>query len=795
MSEILCPMCGQSNPGELETCQHCQARLKPLTADSLEKSLLASRESPDWLKDDDSDHPSDAPLDGAAEIKDWLSRIRSDDDSDSESKSSSPEKENDSDDVDDNWIEKVRTLKSTDDSTPETATPLHLNGESSGMASDGGIPKWLSDLGNNTELSPTSIAEPESQLPDWFESADEVTTPKADLEEETYILDRLAGSDVPPQPEAVPDEEIPAWFESADEAPTTQADPEEETASKLDWLDDSDQEPAMTSPAEKDDIPDRLAATDKPSQPEAVPAEEIPDWFASADEAPTTQADPEEEAASKLDWLDDSDQEPAIASPAEKDDIPDWLPAADEPSQPEAVLSKEIPDWFESADEVTTPKADLEEETDILDRLAGSDVPSQPEAVPDEEIPGWFASADEAPTTQADPEEEAASKLDWLDDTDQEPAMTSPAEKDDIQDRLAATDKPSQPEAVPAEEIPEWLTSADEASTTQADPEEEAASKLDWLDDSDQEPAITSPAEKDNIPDWLAAAAVPSQPEVIPTDDIPDWLTRADDLLEPKTESQPEEQAAALTSKQTAPDHLKEIEDISLSEHDSSPASLPTETSISDTGLEDDIFGTDQLPAWLIEYDEEDEPSYTVESDTNGLTPAALPDWIEAIRPKDMAGMESSGFQQHVPAETSGPLAGISDALKAEPEIVNLQKLPAYSVKLEVSEKQIQSAAILEKLIEQETAAPSVPPKPTAIPARAIRWIIASLFFIVISFAIISSEQPTIPRYQGMVPEQVFKASEQINALSPKDTVLIAFDYEPGPLGLNFYHANRACIG
>jgi len=399
------------------------------------------------------------------------------------------------------------------------------------------------------------------------------------------------------------------------------------------------------------------------------------------------------------------------------------------------------------------------------------------------EIPGWFASADEAPTTQADPEEEAASKLDWLDDTDQEPAMTSPAEKDDIQDRLAATDKPSQPEAVPAEEIPEWLTSADEASTTQADPEEEAASKLDWLDDSDQEPAITSPAEKDNIPDWLAAAAVPSQPEVIPTDDIPDWLTRADDLLEPKTESQPEEQAAALTSKQTAPDHLKEIEDISLSEHDSSPASLPTETSISDTGLEDDIFGTDQLPAWLIEYDEEDEPSYTVESDTNGLTPAALPDWIEAIRPKDMAGMESSGFQQHVPAETSGPLAGISDALKAEPEIVNLQKLPAYSVKLEVSEKQIQSAAILEKLIEQETAAPSVPPKPTAIPARAIRWIIASLFFIVISFAIISSEQPTIPRYQGMVPEQVFKASEQINALSPKDTVLIAFDYEPGTSG------------
>ncbi len=245
MSEILCPMCGQSNPGELETCSHCQARLKPLTPDSLEKSLLASRELPDWLKDDDSDHPSDAPLDGAAEIKEWLARVRSDDDSDSESESSSPEKENDSDDVDDNWIEKVRALKSADDNTPETAIPSNLIRESSELESDGGIPTWLSDLGN-AELSPTSIAEPDSQLPDWFESADEAPTPKAD--------------------------------------------PEEEAESKLDWLDDSDQEPAIASPAEKDDIPDRLTAADEPSQPEAAPAEEIPDWFESADEAPTTQS-------------------------------------------------------------------------------------------------------------------------------------------------------------------------------------------------------------------------------------------------------------------------------------------------------------------------------------------------------------------------------------------------------------------------------------------------------------------------------------------------------------------------
>ena len=30
MADVRCPMCGKPNPEELETCQFCQARLKPL---------------------------------------------------------------------------------------------------------------------------------------------------------------------------------------------------------------------------------------------------------------------------------------------------------------------------------------------------------------------------------------------------------------------------------------------------------------------------------------------------------------------------------------------------------------------------------------------------------------------------------------------------------------------------------------------------------------------------------------------------------------------------------------------
>jgi hypothetical protein len=66
MAEIRCPMCGKLNPEELDVCQFCQARLKPLIAhqdDSLNKSKEST--SPSDSKKNGSD-VSEIP------IPDWL---------------------------------------------------------------------------------------------------------------------------------------------------------------------------------------------------------------------------------------------------------------------------------------------------------------------------------------------------------------------------------------------------------------------------------------------------------------------------------------------------------------------------------------------------------------------------------------------------------------------------------------------------------------------------------------------------------------------------------------------------
>ena len=70
MAEIRCPMCGKLNPEELDVCQFCQARLKPLIGhqdDSLNKSEKSSSSS---------DSSSDSKINGSegseTTIPDWL---------------------------------------------------------------------------------------------------------------------------------------------------------------------------------------------------------------------------------------------------------------------------------------------------------------------------------------------------------------------------------------------------------------------------------------------------------------------------------------------------------------------------------------------------------------------------------------------------------------------------------------------------------------------------------------------------------------------------------------------------
>lgn len=66
--EVRCPMCGKPNPAELEECQFCQARLRPLIV-SPPPDEFEPVEPPE------SPLPEETP-EIEAELPDWLSKLR-----------------------------------------------------------------------------------------------------------------------------------------------------------------------------------------------------------------------------------------------------------------------------------------------------------------------------------------------------------------------------------------------------------------------------------------------------------------------------------------------------------------------------------------------------------------------------------------------------------------------------------------------------------------------------------------------------------------------------------------------
>jgi len=626
MAEILCPMCGQTNPDEQETCQHCQARLKPLIADSPTESSLSANDLEDLYVDDDTNHPSDEPLDEPAESDNWLTRIRNNIEGDPlMDDSSQPEESEDDNDADDDWLARIRTLKTNDNSdpeTPETDSLFQLDNDSSIEENEGSIPDWLSELGNSTSLPPTS--EVESQLTDWLESAGE--------------------------------------------PPTQQTDSVEETPAALSLLAEPGQEPGLTFDAEPDSIPDWLTREETPSQSETATAEDTPDWMDLVDDevpAPKAEYQPEE--------------------------------------QPAASTSEQsIPDLFDETRDADLPADKEIADAEILNLLSDID----PKEVVQAESP--------PPTKEDDPREET----------------------------------PPQSETATTDDIPDWMDLV-----------------------NDKAPAPNAESQPDE------QAAAPTSDQISPD---PFHETRDAD---PPADKEITDTASPPPTEEDYPDWLRKLEGRPATDHDSRPSSMPMGALTTDESIDDSFFDAGELPTWLGNGSKKEGATDEVETSADDLSPSVLPQWLEAMRPVEVVAKKSSDAKDHGLTETSGPLAGISGVLKAEPEMARLQKIPKYSGELEVSGEQLKNAAVFLKLLEQESTVQTVAPTPTVSTQRVSRVIIAVLFFIVVSFVIISSGQPNAPSFQGMVPAEVLSASEKISMLSPEDTVLIAFDYEPGTSG------------
>jgi hypothetical protein len=466
MAEVRCPMCGKPNPADLEICQYCQARLKPLHINPSEagstvpshpsqseipdseeaapewlRSLRLEEEindleeppdgdeMPDWLKDSEGENPPDLPATEGAELPDWLTSLRQNDEGSSEqAEVSNAEPE----EADSSWGE--------------------LNAE---------MPDWLANM--RTEGASDSVAE-----------EDESTKPER-TDEEPDWLQRIrsrsqeedSGSTRKEQKEV---DQSNAW--------STALFQDEET--------ESGQEEKPVSTVEPGDIPDWLSELSE--EQEIEPLASGQDW-------PTEEEQPEEEGWSKA----ESPIQPPSAAPFDTGTL-------------RALYSEEgeseVPSWmarFSGEMEAPSKSAEGENQSQVEETSAPS-VDATTEEIHEEEAEGTTA------------------ELDWLTDIQQAALHEQPEEEKPLLFTSSGAISPFmlEEEGEEAEESQVADETAEMSDVSREDASLAAPADIpDWL--AEVAPRESGVGLPDETEDEAEVGRSSGQEEIAPAE-LPSWL-------------------------------------------------------------------------------------------------------------------------------------------------------------------------------------------------------------------------------------------------------------------------------
>lgn len=317
------------------------------------------------------------------------------------------------------------------------------------------------------------------------------------------------------------------------------------------------------------------------------------------------------------------------------------------------------------------------------------------------------------------------------------------------------------------------------------DPEENLP---DWLKDLRQRQR--GEEEGDTVPSPSEPSPVQVPPEEEDEGEEPEWLLKI---------RRQEEEAAEKAP--TNPSDTKPIETgtpaVPQEEPPTPPEEPPGETPVPDAEAEEEApppksrpkLPTGELPAWLEDEDlvdqntpEEDTsptgiPAFA-QSGIHPLSPGEMPGWLEALRPdaSSQAGATAAG------EEGSGPLAGLSDVLPAEPEISSFGYAVARSNQFEISEHQQRHASVLERLIASEGQTVIGRGHSSVLPLRVLRYAIGTLLLVATALPLLlgvgNASRPVLDAY----PESAALYSA-IDALPADSPVLVVFDVEPSLIG------------
>ncbi|MDD1749237.1 MAG: hypothetical protein LUO89_05110, partial [Methanothrix sp.] len=489
------------------------------------------------------------------------------------------------------------------------------------------------------------------------------------------------------------------------------------------------------------------------------------------------------------------------------------------PKSPDEA-KQELSDWLNSTREDAAKSAGL------------PDVPSQaaPDGAAQEEAPEWLArirersraeqevartasnifESPEPPVPQA--KESRSSKKAKVEEAKKEKPEDSwleelRDEKETTEEKEPGKAGPGAPEMAPAESD-DWVKKLDGwQDSPEAHPGRVKDEHGDWVkpfhssdledlgDHPKQEAPVPAPTKKrpgkkeDSDQSWLEKTrqdAQKSEPpaSIPPEEPIPDWLEELETSFPPpeptkkkgvdktKTGSgappvKTPPEGNIPTGSEEMPDWLKNIRPgSSKKSKPSAPAFIP---------------GHDVVP--ITPSQPLEEPPKEKPGDLEGLAPAQLPSWLQAMRPVESVLPENLPRGETSGEKGSGALAGLADVIPIQEEATLVSKTSDSTPRLRVDDRQKVQAQLLESVLVEGNKPVEIPKAVQKKGRSAGRILISLLIIIFLAIPIVLGSN------SRLMPSPVFFAPETVSmftavqTLAPNSRVMVVLDYQPSLAG------------
>lgn len=457
MGEIRCPMCGKPNPDDLEVCQFCEARLKPLiiqpTPDESTQIPPEQNNSFQEIKSESDSEPSD-----------WLSGLRDAEvtqegepqgDSQSQFDSDVPE-----------WLSRIQSdVESDQEMEEETREPFPPADWSpqEDLIEQGEIPDWLTGLRPEGE-QPVESGEQEEpsqqdlQIPEWLQRLRKREMEDAEQELDNPLLPEEDTESITPFSD---EQAIPQVSSGEAKLAGSQIEKETTSTESMEVEVDGSQHPIE----EPEWIPEE-ANGERESQP-VDQGESEPGW----DDSKGREDIPE--------WLKELggvEEEPlprdeSISTPDTPPDRVDNVFEEEQEQAPSFLEEGDLPDWLK---ETVAKEEDLLPELSSEDEFTGEEIEEVPkgeeeeiEPVADSDLPDWlgkeFSEEDRQEEPVQEPELSPVEVPSWLEAMRPvEDAAPKPPTEPDIPDKLET--------AGPLAGLRGVLSASEEAARVQSPP-------------------------------------------------------------------------------------------------------------------------------------------------------------------------------------------------------------------------------------------------------------------------------------------------------------------------------------